>query len=183
MMNKKNTFTDFIAAAEGLIAQKYTSPKHLAISGASAGGLLIGAVLNMRPELFRVALPRVPFVDAINSMLDESLPLTITEFEEWGNPKKKEEFDYMASYSPYDNVKRQKYPAILIRTGLNDNQVLFHEPAKLTARLRANKTDRNPLLLVVNMGAGHGGASGRYDRLRDLAHDWAFMLTQLGIKK
>jgi len=183
MMNKKNTFTDFIAAAEGLIAQKYTSPKHLAIYGASAGGLLIGAVLNMRPDLFRVALPRVPFVDAINSMLDESLPLTITEFEEWGNPKKKDEFDYMASYSPYDNVKRQKYPAILIRTGLNDNQVLFHEPAKFTARLRASKTDRNPLLLVVNMGAGHGGASGRYDRLRDVAHDWAFMLTQLGIRK
>jgi oligopeptidase B len=180
MLNKKNTFTDFIAAAEALIAQKYTSKAKLAIAGRSAGGLLIGAVVTMRPDLAKVALPGVPFVDVINSMLDETLPLTVNEFEEWGNPKKKDELEYMLSYSPYDNVKRAAYPAMLIRTGLNDNQVLFHEPAKFTARLRASKTDRNPLLLIVNMGAGHSGSSGRYDALREKAHDWAFLLTQLG---
>jgi oligopeptidase B len=181
MMNKRNTFTDFIAVAEALIARKYTSSKKLAIYGRSAGGLLIGAVVTMRPDLFRVALPEVPFVDVITSMLDESIPLTVGEFEEWGNPKKKDEMEYMLSYSPYDNVKKTAYPAMLVRTGLNDTQVLFREPAKFVAKLRATKTDKNPLLLVVNMDAGHAGSSGRYDAIREIAHDWAFVLTQLGI--
>jgi oligopeptidase B len=183
MLNKRNTFTDFIAVAETLIAKRYTSRQRLAIEGRSAGGLLVGAVVTMRPDLFKVALPGVAFVDVINSMLDESLPLTVGEFEEWGNPKKKEELAYMLTYSPYDNVKRRAYPAMLLRSGLNDNQVLFHEPTKFVAKLRAMKTDKNPLLLVMNMGAGHGGSSGRYDALRERAHDWAFLLTQLGITK
>jgi oligopeptidase B len=183
MLNKRNTFTDFIAVAETLIAKRYTSRQKLAIEGRSAGGLLVGAAVTMRPDLFKVALPGVAFVDVINSMLDESLPLTIGEFEEWGNPKKKEELAYMLTYSPYDNVKRRAYPAMLLRSGLNDNQVLFHEPTKFVAKLRAMKTDKNPLLLVMNMGAGHGGSSGRYDALRERAHDWAFLLTQLGITR
>ena len=184
MMNKRNTFTDFIASAEHLIAEKYTSKERLAITGLSAGGLLIGAVVNMRPDLFRAVVLKVPFVDVINTMLDASLPLTVGEWEEWGNPvKSKEEYLYMKSYSPYDNIEAKAYPAMLVTTSLNDSQVLYHEPAKYVARLRATKTDKNPLLLKTNMGAGHGGAAGRYDYLKETAFDYAFILTQLGITK
>jgi oligopeptidase B len=180
MMEKKNTFTDFIAVAEALIAEKYTSKDHLAIEGGSAGGLLMGAVVNMRPDLFHVVVSRVPFVDVINTMLDESLPLTVGEFEEWGNPRVKSEYEYMRSYSPYDNLSAQAYPTMLIKTSFNDSQVMYWEPAKYVARLRAIKTDRNPLVFKINMAGGHGGSSGRYDRLREAAFDYAFLLTQLG---
>ena len=181
MMTKKNTFTDFIAAAEHLIANNYTSKNKLVASGGSAGGLLMGAVVTARPDLFRIILAYVPFVDVINTMLDESLPLTTQEFIEWGNPKEKDAYFYMKSYDPYNNVKKTKYPTMLVRTSLNDSQVGYWEGVKWVAKLRANKTDANPLLLKVNMGAGHGGASGRYDAIRDLAFDYAFVLTQLGI--
>ncbi|PYT01188.1 MAG: oligopeptidase B, partial [Acidobacteria bacterium] len=182
MMSKKNTFTDFIASAEYLIREGYTSKDRLVITGASAGGLLMGAVTNMRPDLFKAVVAYVPFVDVINTELDDTLPLTAGEWEEWGNPvKNPEHFKYMLSYSPYDNVAAKDYPAMLVKTSLNDSQVLFHEPTKFVARLRAMKTDKNPLLLKVNMGAGHGGASGRYDALHDTAFDYAFILTQLGI--
>jgi oligopeptidase B len=184
MLRKRNTFTDFIAAAEHLIAERYTSSKRLCITGASAGGLLMGAVLNMRPELFRAALVRVPFVDVINTMLDETLPLTVGEFEEWGNPKKLDEYRYMASYSPYDNVSAQAYPSILVRSALNDSQVMYWEPAKWVARLRATKTDGNPLMFKIELDpAGHGGAAGRYDKLRELAYDYAFLLREVGITR
>jgi oligopeptidase B len=181
MMNKMNTFTDFIAAAEHLINEKYTANDRLVIQGGSAGGLLMGAVTNMRPDLFRAVVSHVPFVDVINTMLDETLPLTVGEFEEWGNPKKKDEYLYMKRYDPYGNIERKDYPAMLVKTSFNDSQVMYHEPAKYVAKLRALKTDRNPLLLVTNMGAGHGGASGRYDRLREIALDYAFMLWQVGL--
>jgi oligopeptidase B len=182
MMSKKNTFTDFIAAAEHLVKEGYTSKNRLVITGGSAGGLLMGAVTNMRPDLFKAVVAYVPFVDVVNTELDDTLPLTAGEWEEWGNPvKSKENFLYMLSYSPYDNVAAKDYPAMLVKTSLNDSQVLFHEPAKWVAKLRATKTDKNPLLLKVNMGAGHGGASGRYDALREAAFDYAFMLTQMGI--
>ncbi len=181
MMKKKNTFTDFIAAAETLVKQGYTSSDRLAIGGGSAGGLLMGAVLNMRPDLFKVAMVWVPFVDVINTMLDETLPLTVGEFEEWGNPKNPEAYAYMRSYSPYDNIEAKAYPAMLVRSSYNDSQVMYWEPAKWVARLRATKSDRNALLFKVNMDpAGHGGASGRYDRLHDVAYDYAFLLGQLG---
>jgi oligopeptidase B len=181
LMKKKNTFTDFVAAAEHLVNQKYTSKERLVISGGSAGGLLMGAVANMRPDLFRVVLSYVPFVDVVNTMLDPSLPLTIQEYLEWGNPNEKEAFQYIKSYSPYDNIRAADYPAMLVRVSLNDSQVPYWEGAKYVARLRATKTDKNVLLLKANMGAGHGGASGRYDALRDAAFDYAFVLTQLGI--
>jgi oligopeptidase B len=181
MKNKINTFTDFIAAAEHLINERYTSKDRLVIQGGSAGGLLMGAVTNMRPDLFKAVVSHVPFVDVINTMLDETLPLTVGEFEEWGNPKKKDEYEYMKLYDPYGNLARKDYPAMLVKTSFNDSQVMYHEPAKYVARLRALKTDKNPLLLVTNMGAGHGGASGRYDRLREIALDYAFMLWQLGL--
>jgi oligopeptidase B len=182
MMTKKNTFTDFIAAAEHLTKAGYTSKERLVITGGSAGGLLMGAVVNLRPDLFKAVVAYVPFVDVINTELDETLPLTAGEWEEWGNPvKSKENFQYMLSYSPYDNVAAKAYPAMLVKTSLNDSQVLFHEPTKWVAKLRTLKTDRNPLLLKVNMGAGHGGASGRYDALRETAFDYAFILTQMGI--
>ncbi|HLM54928.1 MAG TPA: S9 family peptidase [Pyrinomonadaceae bacterium] len=182
MLEKKNTFTDFIAAAEFLTKEKYTSRGRLVITGGSAGGLLMGAVINMRPDLFKAVVAYVPFVDVINTMLDDTLPLTAGEWEEWGNPlKNKEHFLYMKSYSPYDNVEAKDYPAMLVKTSLNDSQVLYHEPAKFVAKLRATKTDKNPLLLKTNMGAGHGGASGRYDALRETAFDYAFILNQLGI--
>jgi oligopeptidase B len=182
MMTKKNTFTDFIAAAEHLVREGYTSKERLVITGGSAGGLLMGAVVNLRPDLFKAVVAYVPFVDVINTELDETLPLTAGEWEEWGNPvKSKENFLYMLSYSPYDNVEAKAYPAMLVKTSLNDSQVLFHEPTKWVAKLRSMKTDRNPLLFKVNMGAGHGGASGRYDALREQAFDYAFMLTQMGI--
>lgn len=184
MMTKKNTFTDFIAAAEYLVNQKYTSRERLVITGGSAGGLLMGAVVNMRPDLFKAVVAYVPFVDVVNTELDDTLPLTAGEWEEWGNPvKSKENFQYMLSYSPYDNVAAKEYPAMLVKTSLNDSQVLFHEPTKWVAKLRTMKTDKNPLLLKVNMGAGHGGASGRYDALREAAFDYAFMLTQMGVNE
>jgi oligopeptidase B len=181
MLNKINTFTDFIAAAEHLINERYTSKDRLAIQGGSAGGLLMGAVTNLRPDLFKVVLSHVPFVDVVNTMLDESLPLTVGEFEEWGNPKKKDEYQYMKRYDPYGNLERKAYPAMLVKTSFNDSQVMYHEPAKYVAKMRALKTDRNPLIFVTNMGAGHGGASGRYDRLREIALDYSFMLWQLGL--
>jgi oligopeptidase B len=182
MMHKKNTFTDFIACAEYLVAQGYGSKDRLVIEGRSAGGLLMGAVLNMRPDLFHAALVGVPFVDVINTMLDESLPLTVPEFEEWGNPKEKAAFDYMVSYSPYDNIEAKTYPNILVKTSFNDSQVMYWEPAKYVAKMRALRTDHNILILKTNLNpAGHGGASGRYDRLKEAAFDYAFMLTQMGI--
>ena len=184
MMNKRNTFTDFIACAETLVARHYTDPSHLAIEGGSAGGLLVGAVLNMRPDLFRAALLEMPFVDAINTMLDESLPLTVGEFEEWGNPKIPDQFAYMKTYSPYDNIQPQAYPAMLVESSLNDSQVMYWEPAKYVAKLRATRTDSHPLLLKMDLQpAGHNGKSGRYDALRDTAFEYAFILTQLGIEQ
>jgi oligopeptidase B len=183
MMNKITTFTDFIASAEYLVAQKYTSTDRLVIQGASAGGLLMGAVVNMRPDLFKAAVAQVPFVDVLNSMLDATLPLTTSEYIEWGNPNEKPAYDYIAKYSPYDNVKAQRYPAMLVRVSVNDSQVPYWEGSKLVARLRTIKTDTNPLLLKVNFGAGHGGASGRYDALRETAFNWAFVLWQMGINR
>ena len=182
MMNKKNTFTDFIASAEYLLAQGYGSKERLVIEGRSAGGLLMGVVLNMRPDLFHAALVGVPFVDVINTMLDESLPLTVPEFEEWGNPKEKAAFDYMITYSPYDNIEAKAYPNMLVKTSFNDSQVMYWEPAKYVAKMRAVRTDHNTLLLKTNMSpAGHGGASGRYDRLKETAFDYAYFLAQMGI--
>ena len=183
MMHKKNTFTDFIAAAEFLIAEKYTAKDRLAVEGGSAGGLLMGAVTNMRPDLFKAVISRVPFVDVINTMLDASLPLTAGEWEEWGDPRRKPDFDYMLSYSPYDQLAAKAYPALLVKTSFNDSQVMYWEPAKYVARLRTLKTDRNPLLFKTNMAAGHGGASGRYDYLHEVAFDYSFVLTQLGLTK
>jgi oligopeptidase B len=183
MMNKKNTFTDFIAAAEFLVGEKYTGKDHLAIEGGSAGGLLMGAVTNMRPDLFKVVVSRVPFVDVINTMVDASLPLTAGEWEEWGDPRQKADYDYMVAYSPYDQIAAKDYPALLVKTSFNDSQVMYWEPAKYVARLRATKTDHNPLLLKTNMAAGHGGASGRYDYLHEVAFDYSFVLTQLGLTK
>jgi len=183
MMHKKNTFTDFIASAEYLVKQGYGSKDRLVIEGRSAGGLLMGAVLNMRPDLFHAALVGVPFVDVINTMLDETLPLTVSEFEEWGNPKEKPAFDYMISYSPYDNIEAKTYPNMLVRTSFNDSQVMYWEPAKYVAKMRATRTDHNSLILKSNMNpAGHGGASGRYDRLHEVAFDYAYFLTQMGIQ-
>jgi len=183
MMTKKNTFTDFVAVAEHLVKEKYTSPDKLAIMGGSAGGLLMGVVANMRPDLFKAVIAYVPFVDVINTMLDASIPLTTQEYIEWGNPNEKAAYAYMKSYDPYSNIARTKYPAMLVRTSLNDSQVGYWEAAKWVARLRANKTDKNPILLRVNMGAGHGGSSGRYDKLKEDAADYAWLLTQLGITK
>jgi len=181
MMNKMNTFTDFIACAEALIKNKYTSKDRIVIEGGSAGGLLMGAVSNMRPDLFKAVVSHVPFVDVLNTMLDASLPLTTSEYIEWGNPNEKPAFDYMKTYSPYDNVAKKDYPATLVKVSLNDSQVPYWEGAKLVAKLRTMKTDHNPLLLKVNFGAGHGGASGRYDALRESAFDYAFMLWQMGV--
>ena len=181
MMNKMNTFTDFIACAEALIKQKYTSADRIVIEGGSAGGLLMGAVSNMRPDLFKAVISHVPFVDVLNTMLDATLPLTTSEYIEWGNPNDKPAYEYMKKYSPYDNVAKKSYPAMLVKVSLNDSQVPYWEGAKLVAKLRAMKTDNNPLLLKVNFGAGHGGASGRYDALRETAFDYSFMLWQMGI--
>ena len=181
MMNKMNTFTDFIACAETLIKNKYTSKDRLVIQGGSAGGLLMGAVSNMRPDLFKAVVSQVPFVDVLNTMLDASLPLTTSEYIEWGNPNEKAAFDYMKTYSPYDNIAKKDYPATLVKVSLNDSQVPYWEGTKLVAKLRTMKTDHNPLLLKVNFGAGHGGASGRYDALRETAFDYAFMLWQMGV--
>jgi len=181
MMNKMNTFTDFIACAEALIKNKYTSKDRLVIQGGSAGGLLMGAVSNLRPDLFKAVVSQVPFVDVLNTMLDASLPLTTSEYIEWGNPNEKAAFDYMKTYSPYDNIAKKDYPAMLVKVSLNDSQVPYWEGTKLVAKLRTMKTDQNPLLLKVNFGAGHGGASGRYDSLRETAFDYAFMLWQMGV--
>ncbi|MDX2042254.1 MAG: S9 family peptidase [Acidobacteriota bacterium] len=184
MMAKKNTFTDFIACAEHLVKTKYTSSDRLVITGGSAGGLLMGAVTNMRPDLFKAVVSYVPFVDVMNTMLDASLPLTVGEYLEWGNPNEKPAYDYMRSYSPYENIEAKAYPTILVRTSLNDSQVMYWEPAKYVARLRSLKTDKNPLLFKVKLEpGGHGGASGRYDRLKDTAFDYAFILGQFGITK
>ncbi|HEX4545325.1 MAG TPA: S9 family peptidase [Candidatus Acidoferrum sp.] len=182
MRQKRNTFADFIAAAEHLIAQGYTSSEKIVIEGGSAGGLLLGAVTNMRPDLFRMIISHVPFVDVLNTMLDATLPLTVGEYEEWGNPQIPDDYFYMKSYCPYTNLERRAYPTLLVKTGLNDSQVMYWEPAKYVAKLRALKTDSNPLLFKINMGAGHGGASGRYDYLREIALDYAFLLAQLGIR-
>lgn len=184
MAKKMNTFTDFIACAEYLEREGWTTKDQLIINGGSAGGLLMGAVLNQRPDLFHAAYVEVPFVDVINTMLDESLPLTVNEFEEWGNPKVKAELDVMRAYSPYDNVKAQAYPAMLVRSAYNDSQVLYHEPAKWVAKLRATKTDHNPLLLWMEMSpAGHSGRSNRYEQLHDTARELSFMLWQWGMTK
>ncbi|HUM18153.1 MAG TPA: S9 family peptidase [Candidatus Nitrosotalea sp.] len=179
MMNKRNTFTDFIAAADFLAKSGYTAPDRLIIEGGSAGGLLMGAVLNLRPDCASAAILRVPFVDVINTMLDESLPLTVGEFEEWGNPKVREQYDYMKAYCPYTNLDARPYPALLVKTSLNDSQVMYWEPAKYVARMRAIGRAVVPPLFKVNMAAGHGGASGRYDYLREIAFDYAFILTHL----
>ena len=181
MMKKMNTFTDFITCAETLIKLKYTSKDRLVIQGGSAGGLLVGAVSNMRPDLFKAVVSQVPFVDVLNTMLDASLPLTTSEYIEWGNPNDKPAFEYMKTYSPYDNIAKKNYPATLVKVSVNDSQVPYWEGAKLVAKLRTMKTDNNPLLLKVNFGAGHGGASGRYDALRETAYDYAFMLWQMGV--
>jgi oligopeptidase B len=179
MLHKRNTFDDFIASAEQLIASGYTASDRLAIEGASAGGLLIGAVLNQRPELFKAALVDVPFVDVLNTMSDPTLPLTVGEYEEWGNPQKPEEYRYIAGYCPYTNLRAQPYPAMLVRTSYNDSQVMYWEPAKYVAKLRALRTDDRLLLLDVNMHGGHGGSSGRYDLLHERAFDFAFVLKAL----
>jgi oligopeptidase B len=183
LRQKRNTFTDFIASAEHLIARRYTTSESLVIEGGSAGGLLMGAVANMRPDLFRMVISHVPFVDVLNSMLDASLPLTVGEYEEWGDPRIAEDYFYMKSYCPYTNLEAKTYPTMLVKTALNDSQVMYWEPAKYVAKLRTLKTDANILLLKTNMGAGHGGASGRYDYLREIALDYAFLLTQLGIRE
>jgi oligopeptidase B len=182
MMAKRNTFTDFTDAVEFLLREGYGDPKRVAIEGGSAGGLLMGAVVNMRPDLFRVVLSHVPFVDVMNTMLDASLPLTVAEYEEWGNPNEAEAFEYMRSYSPYDNLREGAYPAMLVKTSLNDSQVMYWEPAKYVAKLRTLKTNGAPLLLHINMEAGHGGASGRYDYLKEIAFDDAFVLRELGVE-
>jgi oligopeptidase B len=181
LLKKMNTFHDFIACAEHLIAEKYTDTEHLCAMGGSAGGLLMGAVTNLRPDLFEAVVAKVPFVDVLNTMLDPNLPLTVTEYEEWGNPQEKEYFDYIRSYSPYDNVKAQDYPHMLITAGLNDPRVSYWEPAKWTAKLRTYKTDDKLLLLKTNMDAGHGGASGRYEYLKEVAFEYAFLIKVLGI--
>ena len=184
LMKKKNTFFDFIDSAAYLIQEKWTSRDRLVIEGGSAGGLLMGAVVNMRPDLFRAVHAAVPFVDVMNTMMDASLPLTVGEYLEWGNPNEKAAYDYMQSYSPYDNLEKRAYPAMLVTTSLNDSQVMYWEPAKYVARLRTLKTDSNPLLLKTKIDpAGHSGASGRYDRLKDQAFEYAWLLSQVGITK
>lgn len=183
MMNKMNTFTDFIASAEHLVNKKYTSKDRLVIQGGSAGGLLVGAVSNMRPDLFKAVVSQVPFVDVLNTMLDATLPLTTSEYIEWGNPNEKAAYEYMKKYSPYDNIRKANYPAMLVKVSLNDSQVPYWEGAKFVAKLRDHKTDKNTLILKTNMGAGHGGASGRYDAFRETAFDYAFMLWQMGVSK
>lgn len=183
MFNKINTFTDFIACGDALVEQGYATPKTLMAMGGSAGGLLMGAVVNMRPDLFRGVIAAVPFVDVVTTMLDESIPLTTGEFDEWGNPKNKDSYEYMLSYSPYDQVKAQDYPALLITTGLHDSQVQYWEPAKWMARLRKMRTNKDEVLLMYcNMETGHGGASGRFEALKETAMEYAFFLDLMGIK-
>jgi oligopeptidase B len=181
MLHKMNTFTDFIAVAEALAAGKYAARDKVVIEGGSAGGLLMGAVTNLRPDLWKAVIAHVPFVDVINTMSDPSLPLTVGEFEEWGNPKNRAEYDSIKAYCPYTNVAAKPYPSLLVTTSLNDSQVMYWEPAKWVAKLRSLKTDANPLLLKTNMAGGHGGSSGRYDRLREVAFAYAFLLWQVGL--
>ena len=176
MLNKKNTFTDFVACAERLIELEYTTPDRLFAMGGSAGGLLMGAVMNMRPDLFRGVVAHVPFVDVVTTMLDESIPLTTGEYDEWGNPGDPAFYRYIKSYSPYDNVSAQAYPHLLVMTGLHDSQVQYWEPAKWVAKLRTHQTNEALVLLKTNMDAGHGGASGRYQRYRETALQYAFLL-------
>ncbi len=183
LLKKKNTFTDFVDCSKFLIAEKYTSANHLYAEGGSAGGLLMGAVVNMAPELYNGVIAQVPFVDVITTMLDDSIPLTTGEYDEWGNPNEKESYDYMKSYSPYDNVLAQKYPNMLVTTGLHDSQVQYWEPAKWVAKLRTLKTNNNLLFLHTNMDAGHGGASGRFEALKEVAKEFSFLLDLEGIKK
>ncbi len=183
MMKKKNTFTDFIDVGKYLVKEKYTSFKHLYGQGGSAGGLLVGAVVNMAPQLFHGVIAQVPFVDVINTMLDESIPLTTNEFDEWGNPKEAAAYAYMKSYSPYENVEKKDYPNILVTTGLHDSQVQYFEPAKWVAKLRDMKTGNQVLMLHTNMKFGHGGASGRFDYLKDVALAYAFLFALEGIGK
>jgi oligopeptidase B len=181
LFHKKNTFTDFIDCAEYLVAENYTRPERLFAAGGSAGGLLIGAVVNMRPDLFKGAYAAVPFVDVVTTMLDDSIPLTTSEYDEWGDPRKKDDYDYILSYSPYDNVEAKDYPSLLVTTGLHDSQVQYFEPAKWVAKLRAMKTDDNRLLLKTQMEAGHGGVSGRDKRYKQTAFQYAFLLDLAGI--
>jgi oligopeptidase B len=180
MHRKRNTFTDFVSCAEHLVKERWLDPRRIGASGGSAGGLLMGAIINLRPDLWRAVVLAVPFLDVVTTMLDTDLPLTVGEFEEWGDPRQPDDYAYMRSYSPYDNLKPGAYPAMLVDTSLNDSQVMYWEPAKYVARLRTLKTDSRPLLLVTNLGAGHGGASGRYDRLREIARDYGFLLWELG---
>ncbi len=181
LLNKKNTFNDFVDVTRFLVAQGYAASDRVFALGRSAGGLLMGAVVNQCPECYRGVIALVPFVDVVTTMLDESIPLTANELDEWGNPKEKKYYDYMLSYSPYDNVQRKAYPAMFVQTGLWDSQVQYYEPTKWVAKLRAMKTDAHPLVFHVNMEAGHGGKSGRFQRLRDVALVYAFMLDQIGI--
>jgi oligopeptidase B len=180
-LKKKNTFNDFVDCAKHLIEQNYTSPAHLYAEGGSAGGLLMGAVMNQSPELFNGIIAAVPFVDVVTTMLDDSIPLTTGEYDEWGNPNNKDSYEYMLSYSPYDNVEAKQYPNIFVTTGLHDSQVQYFEPAKWVAKLRDLKTDNNLLLMYTDMDAGHGGASGRFDALKDVAKDYAFLLDLEGV--
>jgi protease II len=175
LLNKKNTFSDFIACAEHLVAQGYVQTGNIVAQGGSAGGLLMGAIANMRPDLFKAVILDVPFVDAVNSMLDESLPLTTVEYEEWGDPKQKKFYEYMKSYSPYDNVRQQSYPNMFFFTGLNDRNVSYWEAAKMVAKLRANNTSKNTILLKTDFNSGHGGGSGRYDQYRELSYKMALV--------
>jgi oligopeptidase B len=181
LLNKKNTFNDFIDVTRFLVKQGYADPKRVSAMGGSAGGLLMGAVANLAPADYRAIVAQVPFVDVMTTMLDESIPLTTNEFDEWGNPKNKENYDYMLSYSPYDNVSRQAYPAMLVTTGLWDSQVQYWEPAKWVARLRTRNTGPEPLLFRTTMEAGHGGKSGRFQRYRQIAEEYAFILDESGI--
>jgi oligopeptidase B len=181
LLNKKNSFTDFIDVTRDLVAQGYAAKNRVAAMGGSAGGLLMGAVTNIAPEDYRVIINQVPFVDVVTTMLDTSIPLTTNEFDEWGNPTNREYFDYMLSYSPYDQIGRKAYPAIFVGTGLWDSQVQYYEPTKYVARLRTMKTDTNPLVFRVNMEAGHGGKSGRFQKYKSVVEYYAFMLEQLGI--
>lgn len=176
LLNKKNTFTDFIACAEHLIGEGYTMKGRIVASGGSAGGMLMGAVVNMRPDLFKAVIADVPFVDVLNTMLDNTLPLTTMEYNEWGNPEDQPFYDYIKSYSPYDNVRPQDYPHMLVTGGISDPRVTYWEPAKWTAQLRESKTDDNLLLLKIHMDSGHSGASGRFDRLKEVALEYAFIL-------
>jgi oligopeptidase B len=181
LLKKKHTFTDFVAVADSLVRRKYTAADRLVIQGGSAGGLLMGAVTNMRPDLFKAVVTQVPFVDVVTTMLDPTLPLTIPEYLEWGNPNEVKYYKYMRSYSPYDNMQKGAYPAILVETSLNDSQVMYWEPAKYVAKLRTLKTDSNPVILKTIMEAGHGGASGRYDALKELSFTYSFILDQVGL--